>query len=60
MDAIILTGGLANEDSHVERVRSMVKFIANVIVYHGEDEIKALAFNALMALDGKIKIRDYN
>lgn len=60
VDAIILTGGLANEDSHVERVRSMVKFIANVIVYHGEDEIKALAFNALMALDGKIKIRDYN
>jgi len=60
VDAIILTGGLANEVSHVDKVHSMVRFIADVFVYHGEDEIKALAYNALMALDGKIIIRDYN
>jgi butyrate kinase len=60
VDAIILTGGLANEDLHVEKVRSMVRFIADVFVYHGEDEIKALAYNALLAIDGKIRIRDYN
>lgn len=60
VDAIILTGGLAYQDSHVERIRSMVRFIAEVVVYPGEDEIKALAYNGLLALDGKIDIRTYS
>jgi butyrate kinase len=60
VDAILLTGGLANDESHVERIRSMVDFIAEVVVYHGEDEIKALAFNGLLALDGKTDIKSYD
>lgn len=60
VDAIILTGGLAYNKSHVERIRSMVKFISEVIVYPGEDEIKALAYNGLLALDGKIEIKKYS
>jgi butyrate kinase len=59
VDAIILTGGLAYQESHVERIIRMVGFIADVVVYPGEDEIKALAFNGLMALDGKIEIKTY-
>ena len=59
VDAIILTGGLAFQKSHVERIRRRVGFIAEVVVFPGEDEIKALAFNGLLALDGKIEIRDY-
>lgn len=59
VDAIILTGGLAYQDSHVERIRSKVEFIAKVVVYPGEDEIRALAFNGLLALDGKIGISQY-
>lgn len=60
VDAIILTGGLAFEESHVNYIRSMVEFIARVVVYPGEDELKALAFNGLLALDGKIRIRIYS
>lgn len=60
VDAIILTGGLAYEEAHVNYIRSMVGFIAKVIVYPGEDELKALAFNGLLALDGKISIRTYS
>jgi butyrate kinase len=60
VDAIILTGGLAYQESHVERIRKMVEFIADVAVFPGEDEIRALAFNGLMALDGKIEIREYS
>lgn len=60
VDAIILTGGLAHQATHVEKIRSMVNFIASVVVYPGEDEISALAFNGLLALDGKIKIRTYS
>ena len=59
VDAIILTGGLAYQESHVERIRRRVGFIAEVVVFPGEDEIKALAYNGLLALDGKIEIKDY-
>jgi butyrate kinase len=59
VDAIILTGGMAFEEEYVNSIRSMVRFIAEVIVHPGEDELKALAFNGLLALDGKIEIKEY-
>jgi butyrate kinase len=59
VDAIILTGGMAFQASHMNKIRSMVEFIAEVVVYPGEDELKALAFNGLLALDGKIEIKTY-
>ena len=59
VDAIILTGGMAHQESHMNKIRSMVEFIAKVVVYPGEDEMKALAFNGLLALDGKIEIKTY-
>jgi butyrate kinase len=59
VDAIILTGGMAYQDANIKGIRSMVDFIAEVVVYPGEDELKALAFNGLLALDGKIEIKTY-
>lgn len=59
VDAIILTGGMAFQQDHVERIKAMVGFIAGIIVYPGEDELRSLAFNGLLALDGKIPVRDY-
>ena len=59
VDAIILTGGMAHQESHINYIRSMVSYIAEVVVYPGEDEMKALAFNGLLALDGKIEIKTY-
>jgi butyrate kinase len=60
VDAIILTGGIAYQKDHVDKIRSMVDFIAEVVVYPGEDELKSLAFNGLLALDGKIEIKAYS
>jgi butyrate kinase len=60
VDAIILTGGMAYQDDNIKRIKSMVDYIAEVVVYPGEDEMKALAFNGLLALDGKIEIKTYN
>ncbi len=60
VDAIILTGGMAFQEDNIERIRSMVKYIAEVIVYPGEDELKALAYNGLLALDGKIQVKYYS
>ncbi len=59
VDAIILTGGIANQEDTVKKIKAMVGFISEVIVYPGEDELKALAFNGLLALDGKIEIKTY-
>jgi len=59
VDAIILTGGMAYADSHVEKIKSMIGFIADVVVYPGEDEIGALAYTGLLALDGRIAIKTY-
>jgi butyrate kinase len=60
VDAIILTGGLAYQETNIRSITSMVEYIAEVVVYPGEDELKALAFNGLLALDGKIEIKTYS
>jgi len=59
IDAIILTGGMAYQETNIRQIKSMIDFIAEVVVYPGEDELKALAFNGLLALDGKIEIKTY-
>lgn len=60
VDVIILTGGMAYQEEHVNKIKSMVEFIAEVIVYPGEDEIKALAFNGLLVINKKIEIKSYS
>jgi butyrate kinase len=60
VDAIILTGGMAHQPDNINSIRSMVESIAPVVVYPGEDELKSLAFNGLLALDGKIEIKTYS
>jgi butyrate kinase len=59
VDAIILTGGLAYDDENVSIITAMVKSIAPVVIYPGEDEMKALAFSAMLAIEGKIDVKSY-
>lgn len=59
VDCIILTGGLAYDTAHVERVSRMVRHIAPLYVYPGEDELKALAFNGYLAISGHISVKEY-
>jgi butyrate kinase len=59
VDAIILTGGMAYQQSAIDDIKSMVQYISKVVMYPGEDEMKALAFNALLALDGKLETKIY-
>jgi butyrate kinase len=60
VDAVILTGGMAYQDDNIMNIKSMIGFISSVVVYPGEDEMRALAFNGLLALDGKIEISSYD
>ncbi|RXQ88063.1 butyrate kinase [Ancylomarina salipaludis] len=59
VDGIILTGGIAHNTDLVNYVKEMVSFIAPIIVYPGEDEMKALAMNGYMVLKGEIEPKRY-
>lgn len=55
VDAILLTGGVAHDSPFVELVVSRVQWIAPVLIYPGEDEMRALAEGALRVLSGEEK-----
>lgn len=59
IDAILLTGGMAYSDYIISRLKERISFLAPVHVYPGEDELEALALNALGALRGELPIQQY-
>ena len=59
IDAILLTGGMAHSDYIISRLKERISFLAPVHVYPGEDEMEALALNALGALRGELPIQEY-
>jgi len=59
VDAIILTGGLAHNKYLTNYITSKVEFISAVYVYPGEDELEALAINALRVAKGEIEPLEY-
>ena len=59
VDAIVLTGGLANSAMLVDSIADRVTFIAPVKVYPGEQEMLALAAGALRVLAGADAIQHY-
>ncbi len=60
VDAILLTGGMAFNESLGDYIRGKAGFIAPVYIYPGEDELEALAMNALLAAKGEVVVKDYN
>lgn len=59
VDAIILTGGLAYNHYLIQYITKKVEFISGVFVYPGEDELEALAMNALRVATGEIEPLEY-
>jgi butyrate kinase len=59
VDAIILTGGLSGSEMVVGWVKERVGYIAPVMVYPGEDEMKALVLGSLRVLRGEEKAKTY-
>ncbi len=60
VDAILLTGGMAHSDYVVNELRRRIGFLARVYTFPGEDEMEALALNALSVLQGKCKAKIYD
>jgi len=59
VDAILLTGGMAHSDYIVGELRRRIGFLAPVYIFPGEDEMGALALNALAVLQGKRRAKIY-
>ncbi|MCD7033226.1 butyrate kinase [Metabacillus sp. GX 13764] len=59
VDAIILTGGMAYGKNFVKEISSHIDWIADVIVYPGEDELLALTEGALRVLRGEEQAKIY-
>lgn len=59
VDAILLTGGLAHNQYLTDLISGKVGFLAPVMVYPGEDELEALAMNALRVARGETEPREY-
>jgi butyrate kinase len=59
VDAIVLTGGLAASHVLTGWITERVKFIADVLIYPGENEMDALASAVKRVLDGTETTKEY-
>ncbi len=60
VDAILLTGGMAFSKNLVTNIRRKVEFLGPVVDYPGEDELQALALNALLVANGEVEVKVYD
>lgn len=60
VDAILLTGGLAFNNSIEKYIKEKAGFIAPVYSYPGEDELEALAMNGLRVARGEVEPKVYD
>lgn len=60
IDAILVTGGIAYSEYVMSQLRDRVEFLAPMHVYPGEDELEALAFNAISALKGEVPTQTFH
>lgn len=59
LDAIVITGGMANDEGLIEDLKKYVSWLSKFLVYKGEFEMEALASGALRVLRGEERARLY-
>ncbi|NCD26660.1 MAG: butyrate kinase, partial [Deltaproteobacteria bacterium] len=59
VDAIILTGGLMHDQNLTQLITERIEFLGRVLVYPGEDEMRALCEAAQRALEGEEPVLQY-
>ena len=60
IDAILITGGMAHSEYIIGELRRRIGFLASVYTFPGEDEMEALALNALAVLLGRRDAKIYD
>jgi len=59
VDAILFTGGMARSDYLIDLIDRRVRYISEIFVYPGEDEMEALAFGVLRVIGGEEQAMEY-
>lgn len=59
VDAVVLTGGIAHSPIITDYISEHCAFIAPIAIYPGENELEALAGNALAVLRGEVTPKVY-
>ncbi len=60
-DAIILTGGLANQSRFVDQLCKRISFFTKrILVYPGEDELISMADAVFRVFNGEEKVKEYS
>lgn len=59
VDAIVMTGGVSNDDDFITAVSQYAGWIAPIKAYGGDFEMEALAAGAIRALNGEEELREY-
>jgi butyrate kinase len=59
IDAIVLTGGIAYSKYITDAISQSCRFLAPIAIYPGENELQALAMNALRLLRGEAEAKIY-
>jgi len=60
VEAIILTGGIAHNEILVNRIKDRAGWIAPIVVYPGEEEMKALAQAVIRVIKSEEKVKTYS
>jgi butyrate kinase len=60
IDAVILTGGMANSTRFTSLIEKSVRFLGPLFIVPGEQEMQALAMGALRVLRGQEKAKSYH
>ena len=58
VDAILITGGIANSEYLMNQIKQRVEFIAPVYLYPGEFEMESLGKNVYRALMNEVEIKE--
>lgn len=59
IDAIIITGGIANDEELIASIKDYVSYLGRIVVIPGEEEMESLANGALRILKGEEKALEY-
>ncbi len=58
-DGILITGELAHSEFLIQHIQDHVGKLAPTFVYAGDNEIKAMATNALRVINGEMAVQEY-
>lgn len=59
VDAILVTGGIAFNELFIQLLTYRIAWISQIRVFPGEDEMRALALNVLMVINGELEPKIY-